>query len=102
MPGRQMILKTMTERLQQIKREIDDGDLDTAISQLNRLLTQNPDNADYIYYLLGNAFRKQGNWQGALNNYQEAIAINPDSPAAEARKMVMDILEFYNKDMFNQ
>ena len=102
MPGRQMILKTMTERLQQIKREIDDGDLDTAISQLNQLLTQNPDNADYIYYLLGNAFRKQGNWQGALNNYQEAIAINPDSPAAEARKMVMDILEFYNKDMFNQ
>ena len=102
MPGRQMILKTMTERLQQIKREIDDGNLDTAISQLNRLLTQNSDNADYIYYLLGNAFRKQGNWQGALNNYQEAIAINPDSPAAEAHKMVMDILEFYNKDMFNQ
>ena len=92
----------MTERLQQIKREIDDGDLDTAISRLNELLSQNSDNADYIYYLLGNAFRKQGDWQGALNNYQEAIIINPDSPAAEARKMVMDILEFYNKDMFNQ
>ena len=54
------------------------------------------------YYLLGNAFRKQGDWQGALNNYQEAIDINPDSPAAEARNMVIDILNFYNKDMFNQ
>ena len=32
----------------------------------------------------------------------EAIALNPDSPAAEARNMVMDILNFYNKDMFNQ
>ena len=40
--------------------------------------------------------------QGALNNYQEAIALDPESPAADARKMVMDILNFYNKDMFNQ
>ena len=38
----------------------------------------------------------------ALNNYLEAIDRNPDSPAFEARKMAMDILEFYNKDMFNQ
>lgn len=38
----------------------------------------------------------------ALNNYLEAIDRNPDSPAFEAKKMTMDILEFYNKDMFNQ
>mgnify|MGYP001027345527 FL=1 len=100
MPERQII--TMTERLKEIKSKIDDGEIDAAIQELNELLAQHPDNADYAYYLLGNAFRKQGDWQGALNNYQEAIALNTDSPASEARRMVMDILEFYNKDMFNQ
>ena len=54
------------------------------------------------YYLKGNACRKLGDWQGALNNYQEAININPESPAKDARAMMIDILNFYNKDMFNQ
>ena len=92
----------MTERLKTIKKLIDEGKTSTAIDQLNLFLAQNSQDADMAYYLLGNAFRKQGNWQGALNNYQEAIDINPDSPAAEARNMVIDILNFYNKDMFNQ
>ena len=90
----------MTERLKEIKDWIDEGNVDIAVSRLNQLLNQQPE--DDIYYLLGNAFRKQGDWQGALNNYQEAIDINPDSPASEARNMVIDILNFYNKDMFNQ
>ena len=92
----------MTERLKTIKKLIDEGKTSTAIDQLNMFLAQNSQDADMAYYLLGNAFRKQGDWQGALNNYQEAIDINPDSPAAEARNMVIDILNFYNKDMFNQ
>ena len=92
----------MTERLKTIKKLIDEGKTSTAIDQLNLFLAQNSQDADMAYYLLGNAFRKQGDWQGALNNYQEAIDINPDSPAAEARNMVIDILYFYNKDMFNQ
>ncbi|HJC98877.1 MULTISPECIES: tetratricopeptide repeat protein [Bacteroidaceae] len=92
----------MTERLKTIKKLIDEGKTSTAIDQLNLFLAQNSQDADMAYYLLGNAFRKQGDWQGALNNYQEAIDINPDSPAAEARNMVIDILNFYNKDMFNQ
>ena len=92
----------MTERLKEIKDWIDEGNVDIAVSRFNQLLNQQPEDADDIYYLLGNAFRKQGDWQGALNNYQEAIDINPDSPASEARNMVIDILNFYNKDMFNQ
>ncbi len=92
----------MTERLKEIKRRIDEGETGPAVDELNRLLDGNAEKPDDIYYLLGNAFRKQGDWQGALNNYQEAIDINPDSPAAEARNMVIDILNFYNKDMFNQ
>lgn len=93
----------MEKRLQQLKILINEGQIQTAINELNQIVTTVPDTvAAEAYYLLGNAYRKEGNWQQALNHYQEAIYLNPESPAMEARKMVMDILNFYNKDMFNQ
>lgn len=92
----------MTDELNDIKQLISDGNTQTAIERLINFITKSTDQKDKAYYLMGNAFRKQGNWQGALNSYQEAIQINPESPAADARAMVMDILNFYNKDMFNQ
>ena len=52
-------------------------------------------------YERGNAFRKQGNWQEAINCFMEAIELNPDSPAVEAKAMLDDILNFYNKDAYN-
>lgn len=53
------------------------------------------------YYQQGNEYRRQGDWQHAINCYMEATAIDPDSPAQEARKMLEDILNFYNKDAYN-
>ena len=53
------------------------------------------------YYQLGNEYRQQGNWQEAINNYMEAIELDPDSPAVEAKQMLEDILNYYNKDMYN-
>lgn len=92
----------MTEKLQVIKGLINDGQTNSAIEQLCEALQTEAEQKADIYYLLGNAFRKKGNWQEALNNYQEAISINPTHPANEARNMVLDILNFYNKDMYNQ
>jgi len=92
----------MKEKLALIKELIKEGELEKAIQLLNNYI-QNCDNSeDEPYYLLGNAYRKQGNWQQALNNYLEAMERNPESPAVNAHKMVMDILNFYNKDMYNQ
>ncbi|NDV59703.1 tetratricopeptide repeat protein [Bacteroides sp. 519] len=91
------------DQLTTIKNLIHEGCVDKAIETLSIYLSdKNSPSHDEAYYLLGNAFRKQGNWQQALNNYQLAIDINPESPAADARKMVIDILNFYNKDMYNQ
>ena len=45
---------------------------------------------------------REAYWKQALDNYQYAIELNPDSPAVQARKMAIDILNFYHKDMFNQ
>lgn len=53
------------------------------------------------YYKKGNAFRRQGDWQNAINCYIEAIRLDPESPAVEAKKMLDDILNYYCKDIYN-
>ena len=53
------------------------------------------------YYLKGNDYRKQQQWHEAINCYIEAIKLDPDSPAVEAKRMLDDIMAFYCKDMYN-
>ena len=85
------------------KSLLDAGKVGEAIRLLDEMLERaDTAGADELYYLRGNAYRRLENWQMALNNYLEAIALNPESPAVHARKMLMNILEFYNKDMYNQ
>lgn len=87
---------------QQAKELLDKGNAAEAIALLDRAIRDLSPPDDELYYLRGNAYRKSGNWQQALNNYLEAVSLNPESPAAEAHRMLMEILEFYNKDMYNQ
>lgn len=56
---------------------------------------------DALYFWMGNLRRKQCNWQDALQYYAEALALNPESPAREAREMITDILRFYDKERYN-
>lgn len=53
------------------------------------------------WYREGNDFRQQGDWQHAINCYLEAISLDPESPAVEAKQMIDNILSFYNKDAYN-
>ena len=53
------------------------------------------------YYQQGNEYRKQQMWHEAINCYIQAIALDPDSPAVEAKRMLDDIMAFYCKDMYN-
>ena len=53
------------------------------------------------YYKQGNEYRKRGNFGEAINCYIKAIELDPDSPAVEAKAMLEDILNFYNKDAYN-
>ena len=53
------------------------------------------------YYEQGNEARKRGQWHEAINNYIQAIALDPDSPAVEAKRMLDDIMAFYCKDTYN-
>lgn len=89
------------EEITECKRLLHEGYIEEVITKLQELLTLEKYPADEIYYLLGNAYRKQQNWQQAINNYSEAVSINPESPAREARTMILDILNFYHKDLYN-
>lgn len=88
--------------IKKIKELLDTNQVEEAICQLTELIEKSAKPNDDYFYLRGNAYRKSGNWQMAINNYLEAMEINPQSPATGAYKMTMDILNFYNKDMFNQ
>jgi len=56
---------------------------------------------DALYYTLGNLYRQQEDWKNAIDSYTRAIEINSQSPAVSAREMVINILNFYNTDMYN-
>lgn len=91
------------EELKRIREQLIRGEAERSIEELEAYLScEYSLQKDEAYYLMGNAYRKMGNWQKALNCYQQAIDINPESPAADARKMAIDILDFYHKDMYNQ
>ena len=53
------------------------------------------------YYQLGNGYRRKGDWKHALDNYMEAIELDSESPAVEAKRMLDDIMSYYCKDMYN-
>ena len=53
------------------------------------------------YYQQGNEARKRGQWHKAINSYIQAIELDPESPAVEAKRMLDDIMAFYCKDMYN-
>ena len=89
----------MKERIQAL---LDADSADEAIALLDSYRAGGGRMDDSLFYLLGNAWRKKGNWQMAMNNYLEALDINPDSPAKQALDIANEILDFYNKDMYNQ
>lgn len=85
--------------IEQIKSLIADNRLDEAEKIIKSLLETRKD--DLFYYLLGNIQRKRGNWQEALNNYYQAMEINPESPASIAAESLNNILNYRNKELMN-
>lgn len=87
--------------MEEIRKLLRENRIEEAIGKLDTMLEQEP-TSDEAFYLRGNAYRKLGDFQQALNNYLSAMELNPDSPAREAHDMLMEILDFYYKEMYNQ
>lgn len=84
-----------------IKQLINEGKIDDAIRLLDEYI-QKDNRSEEAYYLRGKAYNKKGDVRQALNNYLAAMEINPDGPAKIAYDSLIRILDFYNKDMYNQ
>ena len=54
-----------------------------------------------VFYLRGNAYRQLGDWGKAMSSYLEAAERDPESPAKQAYQQALQILEFYNHDLYN-
>lgn len=89
------------DKMKQIKQLISEGKTEEAIRLADAYIALHPD-SDEAWFLRGNAYRKQQNVRMALNCYLRAMELNPDSPARQTYNMLIDILNFYNKDMYNQ
>jgi len=87
---------------ERIKALLEEHKADDVIDLMEKFRADGGSMDDELFYLLGNAWRKKGNWQMAMNNYLEAVHLNPESPAKQALDIANEILDFYNKDMYNQ
>lgn len=86
--------------MEKIKQLLSDNQPEEAIRLLDLYIHQYPEE-DEAWYLRGKAYYKLGNTRLALNNYLQAIELNPQSPAKETYQMAIQILNFYNKDLYN-
>lgn len=90
----------MQSTYDKIKQETAAGHVDAALRLAEKALAAHSDDA-YLLYLYGNAHAKAGRRQEAINAYLKAEAIDPDGPAAEARRLMDSIQAFYHKDLYN-
>ena len=91
----------MDVKLQEIEQLITAGETTRALDALNALLPVHPEQA-FLLYLKGKAFMKQSQWGKAISQFRQSRQLQPDGPAAEAEDILLEIMEFYNKDMYNQ
>lgn len=93
----------MTEN--NITHQIHEAILANQLTQAQTLMDEAWKNADHtaeLHYLQGRIFMKRSLWSKAISSFLHAEELDPESPAKECRLMLKDIMDFYNKDMYNQ
>ena len=94
----------MDTTLEHIRTLLAQSRSEQAIEEATRLISASaakPQTLAMAYYLRGNAFRQTGDWSHAINNYLEAVELDPDGPAAEAYRAAQQVLNFYNHVRYN-
>lgn len=87
------------EALLQSLKEQNTGAEDS-LAVLDRYVSENPA-SDEALLRRGMLHWQLGNRAEAINDYNAALRINPESPAKIALKQTYSILDFYDKDLLN-
>lgn len=87
----------------QLKESIKDLSADEAVKVLTDYIEQNPDapDIDEVLTLRGMKYWGLQKRSLAINDYLAAIKKNPESKAVQALKATNEILDYYNKDLYN-
>ena len=83
-----------------VQQLLEEGQTAAAERKVSQALEACPDDAT-LHYLKGRIGAKRADWQCALNAFNRAIQLDPESPAREARQAIEEILAFYHKDYYN-
>ena len=67
------------ETVAQIEKDLEEGNTDLAILQLEPLLKENPESA-HLQALAGQAYARKSDIPNAEKHYQKALALTPDAP----------------------
>ncbi len=86
--------------LQEIKQMIDENRLEEAMYALNNYIASFPP-SDEAYYMRGTVFNRLNDWKHSIQDYCEAIDINPNSSAVRAYEAAQEMLKFYHTDLYN-
>lgn len=95
------VCKNSVTSYEVIGQATEQGKLADALSQIEQHLQETPGDA-HLHYLRGNVFMKRGEWGAAMSCFKHAASLDAESPATEVLAMLTDIMNFYNKDMYNQ
>ncbi len=80
------------------------GEAVTRCNELIDSVVENEDNKRYVaqlYYLRGSGLHRMGEQRMAMNSYLESIDRDPNGPAKMAYNNIIEILDFYNHDLYN-
>lgn len=92
----------MEMTLQEIKEKVKKEGLtpEQTIALLDEYIAANP-NDDEALTMRGIRHWSCNHRSEAINDYLAALKINPESKAKMAMQATYDILDFYNKDLYN-
>lgn len=86
--------------IEELKKSIEGLSGAEAVKVLSDYIAENPE-CDEAYTLRGMKYWGMQNRAAAINDYLKAININPESKAVQALKAANEILDYYNKDLYN-
>lgn len=75
-------------------------DINERLKVLTKHLAMHPDDEDALIER-GRLYWKLNRRSDAINDYLAAQRLNPDGDATQLLKATYDILDYYNKDLYN-
>lgn len=93
--------------IREIREMLGKGQASEAVVLCNQLIDnlveveENNKQLALLYYLRGSGYHRMGDVRKAMNSYLESIGRDPEGPAKLAYNNIIEILDFYNHDLYN-